>query len=250
MTWNIQGGRDAAGLEAVDSQVALMVDANADVIGLQEVTVVAGRDLSAIYESKLEAATGVPWNAVWAPVPVPNTPEGNLILTRLPIVSFSIKQFDTAPSDPTWAGAKRSAARVELDVNGRRLNMFYTHLDTAVSMRSAQLSLVLDWMNTFTGPVLLGGDFNMMPTEADYSTVTARFDDAWWSLVNRLQGPPGPDPGYTKNVRAIDPWIGQPGRIDYWFHTRGSQNVVPTEITVLETQRSDHHAVVMWVRVE
>src|SRR6185503_8571504 len=42
LTWNIQHGYDATGADAIDAQVALMADANADVIGLQEITIEAG----------------------------------------------------------------------------------------------------------------------------------------------------------------------------------------------------------------
>ncbi|MBA2302553.1 MAG: endonuclease/exonuclease/phosphatase family protein [Acidobacteria bacterium] len=246
MTWNIQSGYDASSQYAADAQVAFMVDANADVIGLHEVT----PELSSEYELKLEAATGVPWNAVWAPITTQSAPGGNLVLSRLPITSSSIKQFDTAPNDPSWTGAKRSAARVGLQINGKAVNVFFTHLDTNVNMRTQQLSLLLSWVQTFPAPRLLGGDFNMMPSEADHGTVTAQYDDAWWSLVQSQQASPGPDAGYTKNYRTIAPWVGQPGRIDYWFHEKGSATAVPTEIAVLETQRSDHHAVIMWVRVQ
>lgn len=247
VTWNIQGGHDASSLYAIDSQVALLADINADVIGLHELS---GSDQAAQYKSKLEAATGITWHAVWAPIPSTVYSGGNLVLSRLPIISSSIKELDAAPNDSSWGGAKRSAARVELDVNSRRVNVFFTHLDTDFNIRSAQLKMLLDWVKTFSAPRLVGGDFNMMPEEGDYATMTGQFDDAWHTLVERFQGAPGPDKGYTKNVRGIAPYVGQPGRIDYWFHERGSSTVVPTEIAVLETQRSDHHAVVMWVRVQ
>lgn len=252
MTWNVQHGTDAADREAVDAQVALMVGANADVIGLQEVTVETGRDLRALYKAKLEAATGLTWYSVWAPAPFPPgvTSEGNLVLTRLPIVSWSTRQFDAAPSDSSWLGAKRAAARVELRVNGRNLNVFITHLDPTVSLRTVQLGEFLSWVSTYPAPRLVGGDFNMMPSEADYSSTTGWFDDAWASLVDRYQAAPGPNPGYTKDVRSIAPWTGQPGRIDYWFHEKSSSTVQPTEIAVLQTRRSDHHPVIMWVRVQ
>lgn len=246
MTWNIQHGLDAAGQDAVDGQVAFMVDANADVIGLEEVT----PELSTSYKTKLEAATGRTWNTVWAPVTVDSAQEGNLVLSRLPILSSSIKQFDTAPSDPTWTGARRSAARVQLQVNGKAVTVFITHLDPVVSMRTQQLSLLLDWVKTFPAPRLLGGDFNVMPSEADHSTLVSLFDDAWTSLVEKFQSTAEPDAGYTKNYRSTAPWTGLPGRIDYWFHEKGSTVITPTEIAVLETQRSDHHALLMWVRVQ
>ncbi len=65
LTWNVQHGYDATNTEIIDDQVALMVDSNADVIGLQEITIEQGKDLSTLYETKLEAATGHEWNSVW-----------------------------------------------------------------------------------------------------------------------------------------------------------------------------------------
>ena len=42
----------------VDAQVALMADSGSHIIALQEVTVTSSLDLRAVYEAKLEAATG------------------------------------------------------------------------------------------------------------------------------------------------------------------------------------------------
>jgi endonuclease/exonuclease/phosphatase family metal-dependent hydrolase len=251
VTWNIQHGQDAGGVDAVDAQVAMLADLNADVIGLQEVSINTGRDLRAIYKAKLEAVTGTTWNTVWAPAPFPagTNPEGDLILTRLPIASSSIAQFDAAPGDPTWLGSKRAAARVEVVVNQRSINVFITHVDTNVSTRSAQMSELLSWVDSFPAPRLIGGDFNLMPSESDYTTLSARYRDAWTLLVDANQATPGPDRGYTKNRREVAPWTGQPGRIDYWFVETTDTRAQPTEISVVETRRSDHNALVMWVDV-
>jgi len=250
LTWNIQHGYDATNTEVIDDQVALMIDSNADVIGLQEITIEQGKDLSTLYKSKLEAATGHTWNSVWAPAPRASiyTPEGNLILTRLPIVSWSTASWDTMPGSPDIIGSKRSAAQVQLLVNNQPVNIIVTHLDTDVNTRSQQLSLLLQWAGTFAAPRVIGGDFNMMPSEGDHSTMAARFPDAWTTLIAPYQSTP--EPGYTKDYRTIAPWTGQPGRIDYWFHEAADQHAVPTEIAVLKTRRSDHNALLMWVKVQ
>jgi endonuclease/exonuclease/phosphatase family metal-dependent hydrolase len=250
LTWNIQHGYDASTNEVIDDQVALMIDSGADVIGLQEITIEQGKDLSTLYKAKLEAATGYTWNSVWAPAPRAPiyTPEGDLILTRLPILSSSTAAWDTMPGSPDIIGAKRAAAQVQLVVNNQPVNIIVTHLDTDVTTRSQQLSLLLQWASTFAAPRIIGGDFNMMPSETDHATMAAKFPDAWSTLINPFQSPP--EPGYTKDVRTISPWIGQPGRIDYWFHDTANQHAVPTEIAVLKTRRSDHNALLMWVKVQ
>jgi endonuclease/exonuclease/phosphatase family metal-dependent hydrolase len=251
LTWNIQHGLDASGADAVDRQVALMADVNADVIGLQEVSIEPGRDLRTMYEAKLEAATGVNWNTVWAPAPFASnyTPEGNLILTHLPIVSSSIAQWDVVPGDPAWLGTKRSGAQLQVLVNNRAVNLFVTHLDTDVNARRAQMTRLLSWVAGFAAPRLIGGDFNLMPSESDYTTMTMQFGDTWPTLIAPYQASPGPEPGYTKDSRAVAPWTGQPGRVDYWFQELSDRGADPTEIAVVKTRRSDHNALLAWVRV-
>jgi endonuclease/exonuclease/phosphatase family metal-dependent hydrolase len=250
LTWNIQHGYDAANVGAIDEQVALMVDSNADVITLQEITIEPSSDLRTEYEARLEAVTGRAWNSVWAPAPRPAgvTPEGDLILTRLPIVSSSVAAWDTQPNDPGNLGSKRAAAQVQLLVNGRSVNVIVTHLDTDVTNRTQQLSLLLQFANQFASPRIIGGDFNMMPSEADHATMAAQFPDAWNTLVDPYQS--SPEPGYTKDARGIAPWTGQPGRIDYWFHEKTDTSAVPTEISVLKTRRSDHNALLVLVAVK
>jgi endonuclease/exonuclease/phosphatase family metal-dependent hydrolase len=252
LTWNIQHGTDVNGVRAVDAQVALMVDLNVDIIGLQEVSIDSSEDLSRVYKAKLEALTGITWNSVWAPAPYPagTNPEGVLILTRLPVASSAIAQWDVVPSDPAWLGTKRSGAMVEVIVNGRHVNVFVTHLDTDVNVRSAQLTQFLNWAQGFPAPRLLGGDFNMMPSEGDYTTATSKFRDTWAALINPFQSAPGPDPGYTKDKRTIAPWTGQPGRIDYWFHELTNTDARPSEVAVVHTARSDHHALLTSVTVK
>jgi endonuclease/exonuclease/phosphatase family metal-dependent hydrolase len=139
---------------------------------------------------------------------------------------------------------------VEVIVNGRHVNVFVTHLDTDVNVRSAQLSQFLNWAQPFPAPRLLGGDFNMMPTEADYTTATSQFRDTWATLINPFQSAPGPDPGYTHDTRSIAPWTGQPGRIDYWFHELTNTDARPSEVAVVHTSRSDHHALLTWIAVK
>jgi endonuclease/exonuclease/phosphatase family metal-dependent hydrolase len=197
LTWNVQHGYDATNTEAIDAQVALMVDSNADIIGLQEITIESGKDLSALYKAKLEASTGYTWNSVWAPAPRASiyTPEGNLILTRLPIAASSTAAWDTMPGSPDMIGSKRAAARVEVIVNYRPVNVIITHLDTDVNTRTQQLSLLMQWASSFASPRIIGGDFNMMPAESDHAAMATQFPDAWDTLFRSLPGGTGTGAG-------------------------------------------------------
>lgn len=242
MTWNIQFGRNVTQALNVDAQVALMVEAGAHVIALQEVTVSPGADLRAMYESKLEALTGRDWTAVWAPGPRPGnaTPEGNLLLTMLPVVSSSMFQYDSTPWDPSWYDTKRAAAQLGVLVNGVTINVFSTHLPVNATQRLLHVNALTQWVNRFPGPRLFGGDFNMVPGATEYEVVARSFTDVWALLA------PG-DPGITKDKR--DSAGGLPGRIDYWWQERNDPRLTATEVWLIKTTLSDHHALMIGVHV-
>jgi endonuclease/exonuclease/phosphatase family metal-dependent hydrolase len=107
--------------------------------------------------------------------------------------------------------------------------------------------LLLQFAGQFAAPRVIGGDFNMMPSETDHATMAAQFPDAWTALVDPYQSTP--EAGYTKDARGIAPWTGQPGRIDYWFQEKLDRSAVASEISVLKTRRSDHNALVTWLAV-
>jgi len=242
MTWNIQFGRSVTQAMNVDAQVALMVDAGAHVIALQEVTTGPEVDLRVVYESKLEALTGQDWTAVWAPGPRPSnaTQEGNLLLTMLPIVSSSVFQYDSAPGDPSWYDTKRAAAQLGVLVNGVTINVFSTHLPVDATQRRRHVNALTEWVNRFPGPRLFGGDFNMLPGSTEYEVVARSFTDVWGLLA------PG-DPGITKDKR--DSAGGLPGRIDYWWQERNDPRLTATEVWLIKTTRSDHHALMIGLHV-
>ena len=64
------------------------------------------------------------------------------------------------------------------------------------------------------------------------------FSDVWTAI-----GKPGP--GLTQNVSPS-----QVGRFDYWFSELNDAHTTPTNIWVIETSRSTHHAVVIDVTVQ
>jgi endonuclease/exonuclease/phosphatase family metal-dependent hydrolase len=243
MTWNIRMGQNLAGTMNVDAQVALMADSGAHVIALQEVVIAAGADLPFLYESKLEALTGRDWTAVWAPGPRPATatPEGNLLLTSLPVVSSSIFQHDSTPADPTWLDTKRAVAQIAVAVNGVTLNVFGTHLPLEPNHRRLHIDAMLPWVTSFPGPRLFGGDFNLVAGTTEYATLSAAFADAWTLLAPA-------DQGFTQDKRNSAG--GAPGRIDYWWQEKMDPQARGTEIWVVKTTRSDHHALVIDIHVQ
>ncbi len=236
MTWNISMGKNLAGTMNVDAQVALMADSGAHIIALQEVTVSSAADLRVQYETKLEALTQREWTAVWAPDPRPTPSEGNLILTMLPVLSSSIFQYDSAPWDPTWLDTKRAAAQISVSVNGVPVTVFATHLPLDTNQRRLHINAMLTWIAGFAGPRIFGGDFNMVAGTTEYTTMQGAFADAWTLLAPD-------DQGFTMDKRSSAG--NTPGRIDYWWQEITDTQVRGTEVWVIKTNRSDHHALVI-----
>jgi len=245
MTWNIQSGRNATGTTAIDAQAALMADSGADVIALQEVTITPDNgDLTVLYKSKLEALTGVPWYQVWAPDPRATgyTAEGNLVLSRVPILSSATTQFDTAPSDPAATDSKQSAAAITVVINNISVNVLTTRLPLDPSQRQQQLDLLQGWASAFQSPRVIGGTFNMLAGDSAYTDMAALFVDAWPLLAGTAEY------GFTMDATIIPPY--QAGRVDYWFQEPVDTHARASEMWVVKTMRSGHHALVADVEVK
>jgi endonuclease/exonuclease/phosphatase family metal-dependent hydrolase len=236
MTWNISMGKNLAGTMNVDAQVALMADSGAHVIALQEVTVSSGTDLRALYETKLEALTQRDWTAVWAADPRATPSEGNLILTMLPVLSSSIFQYDSTPWDPSWLDTKRAAAQLTVSVNGVPVTVFATHLPLDANNRRLHVNAMLNWIATFDGPRVFGGDLNTVAGTTEYNTIRGTFADTWTLLAPD-------DQGFTMDKRSSAG--NAPGRIDYWWQEIADTQARGTEAWVIKTKRSDHHALVV-----
>ena len=245
LTWNVQSGRNVDGALAVDAQVALMADSGADVIALQEVTITqAGGDLTALYKSKLEALTGQTWYQVWAPEPraATNTPEGNILLSRIPLLASSVTQFDAVPSDPAALDAKQSAAAATVVVNGVAVTILTTRMPQDASFRQSQAGSFTTWASAFATPRIVGGDFEMQSGDATYGSLTTAYADIWPSLA-----------GTTEYGFTTEPRVGTTpaaSRVDYWLQEAGQANARASEVWVVKTSRSDHHAVVVDVEVK
>jgi endonuclease/exonuclease/phosphatase family metal-dependent hydrolase len=160
-----------------------------------------------------------------------------MILTWLPVVSRSAGRLVANPATPCDILSTRVVVRVELNVNGRQVQVFGTHLDQAAANRSAQFAQLCDFVGGFAGEKLLGGDFNTKPEETTMWSLLG-LPDAWTDVV--YSG----DTGYTHHSMANTP----PGkRIDYW--RRAGANLHVAEIGVVQTLRSDHNPVVLDVVV-
>jgi endonuclease/exonuclease/phosphatase family metal-dependent hydrolase len=242
MTWNVNGGKTRDGVADVDAQVSLMARSGAHVILLQEVTIEPGADLPAIYEARLEEATAQTWSAIWAEEPRPSqaVPQGNLVLTLLPMGVVQTVPLDGAPLDGSNLDAKRSAARVSVVVNDVTVTLATTMLANDAASRQAQIDQLQSWMSTVAQPRLLGGSFNMRPGDSGYADLASTFADVWPTLVTT------PDLGTTTETFGS---LAQAARVDGWWQEIAGGRALATEVWIVKTARSDHHAVITQVDV-
>ncbi|MGE0448694.1 MAG: carbohydrate-binding protein [Vicinamibacterales bacterium] len=235
MTWNIQHGTTKNGAYDPAAQAQFIASQNPDVVALQEVET-WNENQPQRYKQLLEQYTGQAWTVVWAPVTNGGSTEGNVLLTRLPVVAQNTYQMH-ATSDWTQLYSNRSAAQATVRVGSVNVNVFATHLDYYnTTHRSIQLQQLMSWTLNFGGPRLVGGDFNSWWGEYWITTMMTQYTDTWQDYTGSNQN------GYTVN-NAV--------RFDYLFRSMdGGWRATPTNCFVPVTSLSDHNPVVADYRVQ
>jgi endonuclease/exonuclease/phosphatase family metal-dependent hydrolase len=165
MTFNIAHAALAGGDLA--RVAAVIRSAHPDVVGLQEVDLSWSRSGGVDQAGELGRLLGM------RPYFAPNVDctardlqgdgfcrYGTAILSRYPIVAGSGRRFAL----PGMAGEEpRGIARVLVDVAGRRLEVFNTHLSSFEPLRVRQAAFVKRLVRPLRRPFLVLGDFNALP---------------------------------------------------------------------------------------
>ena len=229
MTWNIQHGRTKAGQYNPAAQARYIADQKPHVVLLQEVQT-WDENQPARYKALLEQYTGVQWHMQWAPVNNRTSTEGNVVLTRLPVISSSSHKMH-ATGDHNAMYSNRSVARTTVSVGGVSVHMFSTHLDWYnTSHRTAQLHDMMEWARQFGPRRIVGGDFNSWWGEYWIITMMADYYDTWYDLTGSKQH------GHTVNGAV---------RFDYLFRSKeGGDKITPTRVWTPSTSLSDHYPVI------
>lgn len=228
MTWNVHHGKDTSNRLNVPAQAQHIAAQNPDVVVLQEVQT-WDQDQPRMFESELERLTGVDWFRVWAPVQPSQWTEGNLVLTRLPVVSSTTHQMH-ATGDWSALLSNRSVAQATVTVGGLPVHVFSTHLDYGnTTFRTVQLLELMFWLQKFSGRSVVGGDFNSTPDTYWITTMLGDFLDTWRDVTGSSSG------GGT--INGV--------RFDYLFRSRDhSDKIRPTAVRLVPSWLSDHLAVV------
>lgn len=151
---------------------------------------------------------------------------GVAVLSRFPILAIDHRRYANRRERE-----RRGLIRVEVEVEGRRLNFVTTHLDYQfLDGRVFETEQLLKALEDVRGPLIVAGDFNEEPPGGAYELMLkAGFADGWTQATA---------PGLT--FPADKPTK----RIDYVFH-RGLGDDVRTTAAVPETLASDHRPVVV-----
>jgi endonuclease/exonuclease/phosphatase family metal-dependent hydrolase len=225
MTFNIHHGEGTDKVVDTKRIAKLIKEQHADIVALQEIdrktTRVNGRDILV----ELADETGMTY-AFGKTIDFQGGDYGIGILTRFPIVQERQTLYkETSP------GEQRGVLQTVLDIRGTEVVVMNTHLDDKRNQeRRTAVEELAELAASYAGkPVLLCGDFNSGPESPAIVSIKEHFDDSWM-LIGQPDGKTFPS--------------GKPDRtIDYLFCLRSS-GILPTTISVIESDASDHCPVV------
>ena len=212
--WNIAQGHDPTGDANIDRIASFIASKRPDVISLNEAMKYSSTSSHCQQiADRLRALTGQTWTYKWVQKWGAATGEGVAIMTRL----------DVDATDDFLLSVQRSVAMLRVNVNGRNLTLFSTHLDHQSSAtRLSQVRQLVTWGSSQPEQRIVAGDFNGWPGTTEINEMARTYNDGW--AVARAAGDAysfsGNPDGNTRNTR-----------IDYVWSSRGA--------TVLRVLRAD-----------
>jgi endonuclease/exonuclease/phosphatase family metal-dependent hydrolase len=203
----------------------LIREADADIVGFQEIDMLTGRIGGLDTVAALTAATGLT-HALFVPaMDFDGGQYGTAILSRYPIVDSGILPLPSASYEP------RALGWVTVDLgDGDPLTLLNTHLSyESHDQQDIQFAYIADWMGkhlTPDTPTVLTGDFN---TE-DFTAFTP-VKSLGYALVN-------------DTAHEFKTFRGSPVAIDNIVYREGG--MTPAEYGMIESDASDHN--LLWCR--
>jgi endonuclease/exonuclease/phosphatase family metal-dependent hydrolase len=220
MTWNSQFNSGTDNIQNLDRQATWIANMGADVVGMYELPMYTGDNRGQQMRDLLTQKTGASWSYSWIGK-FPGCTEGNLILTKGTILS----------SNSTYLSYSRSVAQATININGKVINFFTTHLDPdSTAARTQQISELKSFAANYAEPRIIVGDFNASPDWPEMPTMFTSYYDSWneaFGAGNATSYPDNPVQWQTRTRR---------GRIDYIFYSR-SASTLTLRATQIPDQR-------------
>jgi endonuclease/exonuclease/phosphatase family metal-dependent hydrolase len=161
---------------------------NPDVIALCEMP----PDQIATLVGLLSQKTGRVWYSHFVPK-APGINEGNLVLSTY---SFSA-------TGSRYLSYTRSIAQVTINVGGRSINFFATHLDhTSSTLRQTEAQELISWTSGFANPKIVAGDLNAANDTPEVISLLNVYRDSWVDALNQGAALAYPDNPVWLNTRT------------------------------------------------
>jgi len=232
-TWNVKVDASSSHARgAIDRMMNL--SPRPAVLTMQEVS----RSQYNAYLDQLRVRTGQTWKGVFQNHCPPGAwngsscnsseDEGVAVFTSLPVTSTGTT---FVPYADQWHSA-RAVARAAVTINNVTVQVMSVHLQVAASARYSSMSYLKSYASRYSGPFIVGGDFNADPDQICTSSgMSPSFVDVWSQV--------GSGRGYTAFVPS--PTM----KIDYVFVDASGRARPASARVVTETGSfSDHYPVV------
>jgi endonuclease/exonuclease/phosphatase family metal-dependent hydrolase len=197
LTYNLQQGVSDAQNKNYDGQLEVIRQIDADIIGLQETSKIAGNsDVVRYLANKLNLCS------YFGPKGVTGT-TGVALLSKYPIENPRTIYHYSEDVDHK----QTATIEAEVTVGSRTFTVYVTH---TYGRTSAKMILQNDILEASSGKsdVIFMGDFNFRPNTEPYNLTISVLDDSWW-----VKWPTGMNSLGENNSREIDHIFLSPGTI-------------------------------------
>jgi endonuclease/exonuclease/phosphatase family metal-dependent hydrolase len=227
MSWNVSFGQGTDGVTNWNRIATWIANINPDLVGLCEMP----PDDIANLVSLVNQKTGRTWYWHFA-AKAPGILEGNLILSKYSFSSTSIRYLST----------ERSVAQATVNIGGRNLNFFATHLDAYSStVRYQQVTELQSFTNGFAESKIVVGDFNAGPDLSEAIHMAELYYDTWVNAMNIGTATAYPDNPVYLHTRT------RRGRIDYAWVSKGTGSFVVKSAQIPDVRDLNNTAVVVYL---
>ena len=138
--------------------MAFIVSKRPDVVSFNEIMRYSSSSQPQMIADKLRAQTGETWTYKWVQKSGASSGEGECVMTRL----------DVDATDDFLLSVARSVAMIRVNVNGRIVHVFSTHLDHQSSAtRVSQVKQLVSWADNHSEQRIIAGDLNGWPGTAE-----------------------------------------------------------------------------------
>jgi endonuclease/exonuclease/phosphatase family metal-dependent hydrolase len=227
LSWNGQFGKGTDNIYNPDRTATYIANFHPDLVAMCEIP----SDLAPTMRDLVSSKTGQTWYYFHVPK-YSGTTEGNLILSRYPLISTSSR----------FLSYQRSVAQATVSISGRTVNFFATHLDPDSSgARATEISELTSWVSGFSEARIICGDFNAGPDTTEITGMMSQYLDYWQVAMSAGVATAYPDNPVYMQTRT------RRGRIDYIFYSRSAYNLTLRSAQIPDTRDLSNPNVVIFL---